>query len=115
LEPWLCRVDDIPDGGVLGLDPPDPQGFPLLLMRDRDQVHGWLNVCPQDGRRMDVAPGRFRVEGGELRCAIRGAVFALRDGARCVSGPCRGRSLASVPLRVERGVVLRGPRSAVPR
>jgi hypothetical protein len=22
----LCRLEDIPDGGVLGVDPPDPEG-----------------------------------------------------------------------------------------
>lgn len=103
----LCRLEDIPDGGVRGFDPPDPQGLPLLLMREGGRVHGWLNVCPQDGRRMNVAPGLFRVEHGNLRCAIRGAVFALRDGGRCVSGPCRGRPLVAVPLRVEQGLVLR--------
>lgn len=110
----LCRLEDIPVDGVLGLDPPDPQGFPLLLTREGDRVRGWLNVCPQDGRRMNVAPGLFRVEHGELQCAIRGAVFALRDGGRCISGPCRGRPLVPVSLRIEQGLILRdqGPAKA---
>ena len=53
----LCRLDAIPDGGVLGLYPPDPAGMPLLLARDGNSLLGWLSVCPQDGGRRPFAPG----------------------------------------------------------
>ncbi|MEO6967009.1 MAG: Rieske 2Fe-2S domain-containing protein [Rhodanobacteraceae bacterium] len=103
----LCRVEDIPDDGVLGLDPPEPEGDGLILARDGARVRGWFNVCPHTGRRMDYAPGLFLCKGGVLTCAVHGATFALGQNGLCIGGPCRGDSLTEVPLRVEGGVVYR--------
>lgn len=103
----LCRVDAIPDGGVLGVDPPDPLGLPLLLARKGNLVQGWLNVCPQGGRRMDRAPHLFDCEDGKLRCARHGAVFALWERGVCVEGPCRGASLVPVGVKLQNGWVVR--------
>lgn len=103
----LCRLDDIPDGGVLGVDPPDPTGEPLLLSRRGNSVQCWLNICPHAGRRMDYAPGLFLVKEGKLTCAVHGATFALREAGLCVAGPCRGQSLVAVPVKVCEGRVVR--------
>lgn len=111
----LCRLEDLPDGGVIGVDPAHPVGLPLVLRRKGDEVHAWLNICPQDGRRMNWAPGLFHVKHSMLRCAVRDAVFALDRGGVCVSGPCRGRWLLRVPVQVQGGLVtlamVRGPQS----
>lgn len=103
----LCRLEAIPDGGVLGVDPPDPEGEPLLLVRHGNSVQCWLNICPHAGRRMDYAPGLFLVKEGKLTCAVHGATFALRDAGLCVAGPCRGQSLVAVPVKVRDGQVVR--------
>jgi nitrite reductase/ring-hydroxylating ferredoxin subunit len=103
----LCRVEEIPDGGVLGLDPADPHGEALVLSRHGNEVRAWLNVCPHTGRRMDYAPNLFLFKEGHLTCAVHGATFALAQGGLCVQGPCRGESLASVAVRVESGAVYR--------
>lgn len=103
----LCRLDDIPDGGVLGVDPPDPEGEPLLLARHGNAVQAWLNVCPHAGRRMDYAPGMFLVKDAVLTCAVHGATFALREAGLCVGGSCRGQSLVAVPVQLHDGVVRR--------
>lgn len=103
----LCRVEDIPDGGVLGLDPADPNGEALVLSRNGGDVRAWLNVCPHTGRRMDYAPNLFLYKGGKLTCAVHGATFALAENGLCVQGPCRGDSLTSVALRVGGGAVYR--------
>lgn len=106
-DPYLCRLEDIPDGGVLGVDPPDPEGEPLLLARQGNAVQAWLNVCPHAGRRMDYAPGLFLVKDAKLTCAVHGATFALREAGLCVAGPCRGQSLVAVRVRVRDGAVMR--------
>jgi nitrite reductase/ring-hydroxylating ferredoxin subunit len=104
---FLCRLDDIPDGGVLGVDPPDPEGEPLVLARHGNSVQAWLNICPHAGRRMDYAPGLFLVKDNKLTCAVHGATFALHQAALCIAGPCRGQSLVAVRVQVRDGVVSR--------
>ena len=103
----LCRLEDIPERGVLGLDPPDPAGEALVLSRDGGKVRAWLNVCPHTGRRMDYAPNLFLFKNGQLTCAVHGATFALAQDGLCVQGPCRGESLTAVPLRVSDGKIWR--------
>lgn len=103
----LCRLDDVPEDSVLGLDPPDPEGDPLLLAREGERVRAWLNICPHAGRRMDYAPGLFLCKDGKLTCAVHGACFDLAQAGLCIGGPCRGESLTEVPVRVENGMVCR--------
>lgn len=103
----LCRVEAIPDGGILGLDPPDPNGDPLVLARNGEAVQAWLNICPHTGRRMDYAPNLFLCKQGVLTCAVHGATFGLAQNGLCIGGPCRGESLTPVALRIEGGVVYR--------
>jgi len=103
----LCRLEDIPDGGVIGVNPPDPDGEPLVLARRGNSVQAWLNICPHSGRRMDYAPGLFLVKDDKLTCAVHGATFALRQGGLCVAGPCRGQSLVAVAVQVRDGAVTR--------
>ena len=79
----------------------------IVLFRDDvgDAVRAWLNVCPHAGRRLDFAPGRFlKSREGLLVCAAHGAAFETAGG-ECVSGPCRGQSLRSVPVEVRGGAV----------
>jgi nitrite reductase/ring-hydroxylating ferredoxin subunit len=102
----LCRLDDIPEDGVFGVDPPDPEGEPLLLARQGNSVRCWLNICPHAGRRMDYAPGLFLVKDCKLTCAVHGATFALREAGLCIAGPCRGQSLVAVPVQVRDGLVV---------
>jgi nitrite reductase/ring-hydroxylating ferredoxin subunit len=80
----------------------------LLLVRQGQQVRGWLNVCPHAGRRLDWAPGKFLLtRTGALVCAAHGATFELQDG-QCLSGPCRGQCLQAVALQVRDGQVVLG-------
>ena len=97
----LCRLLDIPDGGATAVDALLADGVQsLILMRDGEQVRGYLNVCPHAGRRLDYAPGKFLLKDDTLICAVHGATFQRQAGA-CVAGPCRGESLRAVDLRVE--------------
>lgn len=102
----LCRVDDIPDGGVLAVTI-DLSSGPVFLVLTRlgERVRAFHNECPHAGRRLDWAPNRFLMEHGHLICAAHGAAFTL-DTGYCVGGPCRGQSLHGFPIRVEDGDVL---------
>lgn len=76
----------------------------LIVLRRDDEVRVFHNVCPHAGRRLDWAPGRFLIDQGFLVCAAHGAAFSLPQGV-CVSGPCRGQSLAEVAAEVRDGEV----------
>jgi len=105
LNPPLCRVDAIPEDGVLAAEAMiDGEACDLLLTREAGEVRAFHNVCPHAGRRLDWAPGRFLVDKGLLVCAVHGAMFR-RDDGECVSGPCRGQSLVPVPVDVCEGQV----------
>lgn len=86
----MAVVDDAPES--------------LIVLRRDDVVRVFHNVCPHAGRRLDWAPGRFLVDQGFLVCAAHGAAFSLPAGV-CVSGPCRGQSLAEVACEVRGGEV----------
>lgn len=103
--PALCRLDEIPDGGATAVDADLPDGEEsVILLRRGDQVHGYLNVCPHAGRRLDYAPGKFLLKNDTLICAVHGATFNQGDGL-CVAGPCRGEHLRTVAVRVVEGDV----------
>jgi nitrite reductase/ring-hydroxylating ferredoxin subunit len=97
----LCRLLDIPDGGATSVDALLADGVQsLILLRDGEQVRGYLNVCPHAGRRLDYAPGKFLLKDDTLICAVHGATFQRQAGL-CVAGPCSGGSLRAVALRIE--------------
>lgn len=105
LQQALCRLDEIPDGGATAVDANLADGEEsLILLRHGEQVHGYLNVCPHAGRRLDYAPGKFLLKGPTLICAVHGATFNRADGL-CIAGPCRGEHLREVAVRVEAGEV----------
>ena len=101
----LCRLQDIPDGGATAVDALLADGEQsLILLREGQQVRGYLNICPHAGRRLDYAPGKFLLKDDTLICAVHGATFNRADGL-CIAGPCRGEHLRQVAVRVQDGAV----------
>lgn len=100
----LCRVVDIPDGGATSVHVDSSTGgFEIILMRQAEQVFGYHNECPHQGRNLDYVPGKFLMKDGRIICAAHGAMFAVSSG-ECVSGPC-SNGLLRVPIRIEDGQV----------
>ena len=55
---------------------------------------------------LDFLPDQFLTrDRRELLCATHGARFEIATGV-CVAGPCKGRALAAIPVRVEHGDVV---------
>lgn len=100
----LCRIDDIADPGAKGFE---IEGrAPLFVVRHRDRLFGYVNICPHMRTTLDWKPDAFlNFEKTLILCATHGALFRIEDGY-CVAGPCPGRSLAPVALRVEDGKVI---------
>jgi nitrite reductase/ring-hydroxylating ferredoxin subunit len=107
LERVLCAVEEIPDGGARGFAIGEGD-WPLrgLLVRQRDAVRAYVNRCPHAGHQLNLMPHRFLTpDGAAILCGSHGALFDKLTGL-CLAGPCAGRSLVPVALKIEAGYVL---------
>lgn len=107
MERVVCRLEELADGACRGFTV--GQGdWPLrgFLVRVNGEVHGYVNRCPHAGHPLNLVPDRFLTPDGTLiLCSSHGALFEKQTGY-CVAGPCAGRSLQSIPLRVEDGWIM---------
>ena len=98
----VCLVNEITAGAgkEFCVDGPDNRKIWIALFRCDEQIVGYQNACPHQGRALNWAPDRFMFsDEGQLVCSHHGASFNLNDGL-CVSGPCTGASLKPVALRI---------------
>ena len=107
LERVICRVADLEAHGA--------RAFTMwrgvwalrgLVVRAGAQLCGYVNRCPHAGHPLDLMPGRFlTADGTLLLCSSHGALFEKATGF-CVAGPCAGRALTPVALKIESGFVM---------
>jgi nitrite reductase/ring-hydroxylating ferredoxin subunit len=87
------------------LDNHASQGFTLedqaiFVVRQNHKVYAYRNRCPHLGIPLEWQPHRFLDADGELiQCSTHGALFTIDEGF-CVSGPCSGQSLESLPVEL---------------
>lgn len=110
----VCRLDDLADPGskefrIGGGDWP----FRGFVVRRGGTVYAYQNYCMHVGHPLNWRPDSFLTEdGGLIVCASHGALYEIDTGT-CVSGPCPGKRLRPVEVRVVDGeVVVRGPTGA---
>jgi len=108
---FLCRIDDIADGGsggfVISENERDGEGGkrPFMVLRRGDKVYVYVNSCPHSRAPLDFTPGKFLShDGAYILCSNHGAMFRIQDG-HCVAGPCAGESLKAVETAVKDGAV----------
>ncbi|AIG01941.1 protein PnpX2 [Pseudomonas fluorescens] len=96
----LCRLEDIADGGALGLPEHQhlhPSG--LVAVRQGMDVWVYINRCPHFSVPLNYHPQEFCTYRGKiLMCAHHSAMFRFEDGG-CIDGPCKGAQLAPVSVR----------------
>jgi len=103
----ICAAADLVEGG-------DGVRF-TVRVREREvgafavrfdgAAHGYLNQCAHVPMELDWQEGKFFESSGlYLMCATHGAVYAP-DSGLCVSGPCRGASLAKLRMEERDGGV----------
>jgi nitrite reductase/ring-hydroxylating ferredoxin subunit len=75
-------------------------------VRTRTEVRAYVNRCPHVGHPLNLRPHAFLSPDGSLiLCSSHGALFEKLTGY-CVAGPCAGKVLQPVPLKVESGFVM---------
>ena len=103
----VCRLDELDDPDSRGMTVTQGgQLHDVFVVRQDGQVFGYRNSCPHTGGPLDWVPDRFlNLDRDYIQCATHDALFRLHDGA-CVVGPCKGDSLAAVPVIIEAGEVI---------
>lgn len=101
-EEKICTLADIPDG--------DSEGFSvvrgdrevgIITVRQGDAVYAYINSCPHVGVPLDFQPGKFLdLSKTYIQCTSHGATFMIETG-ECIGGPCAGKSLTPIPLRLD--------------
>jgi nitrite reductase/ring-hydroxylating ferredoxin subunit len=105
---YLCKIDDIPINGTLGFDPFEKGHNTVFVVNTKVGPVAYKDICPHYGT--TTLPWRknnyLNSAATKIICAAHGAEFEINSGL-CVSGPCLGQSLITVPLIVcEDGSVL---------
>lgn len=109
LERVICPLHELPDPGAKGFTM-GAGDWPLrgFVVRRGQHVHAYVNHCPHAGFPLNWRPDAFLSRQAPLiLCAMHGALFEIETGV-CVSGPCAGLGLRTLPVRVERGYVMLG-------
>mgnify|MGYP001031665472 CR=1 FL=1 len=77
-----------------------------IVVRRGEVLRAYVNHCPHAGFPLNWQPDQFLAPDAPLiLCVMHGALFEIESGL-CVSGPCAGRTLRTLPVRVERGYVM---------
>ncbi len=93
--------------GVEGLHAFDLAGFPLLVIRDREGLRGFVNLCPHQFLPLDFRGDRIlSADGTRLICSSHQAQFDSCSGAVC-AGPA-DCGLDPVPLHEQNGNIVVG-------
>jgi nitrite reductase/ring-hydroxylating ferredoxin subunit len=98
---------ELPDPGTraftLGSGAWPLKGF---VVRKGAQVFGYLNRCPHAGHPLNWQPHEFLTpDRSLLMCTSHGARFDITTGI-CVAGPCTGRYLRPIALRIEHQYIM---------
>lgn len=103
----ICRLDELDDPDSRGMTVTyGDEAYDVFVVRQGAQVFGFRNSCPHTGGPLDWVPDRFlSLDKDYIQCATHDALFQLHDG-KCVAGPCKGDSLAAVPVIIEAGEVV---------
>lgn len=103
----VCRLDELGDPDSRGVTVTHGgQQYDAFVVRQGEQVFGYLNSCPHTGGPLDWVPDQFlNLDRDYIQCATHDALFQLSDG-ECIAGPCRGDRLTAVPIQIEAGDVV---------
>lgn len=103
----LCRVEEVPEGGGRGFRfGSGPDLSAIFVVKKAGALYAYVNSCPHVGTPLNFLPDRFFDRGAEhLLCTTHGALFRVEDG-HCLDGPCAGKRLTPVAIRVEEGEIV---------
>ncbi|HYD34159.1 MAG TPA: Rieske 2Fe-2S domain-containing protein [Methylophilaceae bacterium] len=103
-ERLICASDELAERGPgVRFEVPElGQRVTGFVVRYEGKVYGFVNQCAHIPVELDWNEGDFfNISRDHLICSTHGAQYDPTTGY-CVLGPCKGRSLATLPI-IERG------------
>lgn len=103
----ICSSSAIVDGGagVRFEVSVDGRLTCAFVVRHQGAARAYLNVCAHRGVELDWEQGQFfDIQQQWLICSTHGALYDPATGY-CVSGPCRGATLTSLPIDERNGEI----------
>jgi nitrite reductase/ring-hydroxylating ferredoxin subunit len=101
-----CAVSDLAEGQCRSFTLAQEEALEPIegfIVCKGGRVYAYRNACPHLNINLNWRPDGFLDIGGRhILCALHGALFNIDDGL-CVSGPCFGRRLEKLAVRVEEG------------
>ncbi len=103
----ICALSDIEKGAAKSFslsrvtEAGEQRPFAIFVVRTHgNEVFGYVNVCPHEGKWLNVGDGEFfSRDRAFLRCGRHGALFEIESGL-CIAGGCKGASLEPVAVTV---------------
>lgn len=99
----IYPLEHIPENHAKGLTPSGQPALetPFFVVRQDSKLHVYQNRCPHLGIPLEWMPDQFLDRDGHyIQCSTHGALFRIDNGL-CISGPCQGESLETIPFRLE--------------
>jgi nitrite reductase/ring-hydroxylating ferredoxin subunit len=103
----LCRVSELRRTGCCEFRAGEGD-WPLrgFVVQGEQGVRAYINRCPHLGSPLNYLSDDFlSYDRRYLQCKMHGALFE-KDSGLCIAGPCLGRSLLAVPLRLDDDAVV---------
>jgi len=95
----LCTTSDLEATGAKSVTLAD--GREIMVVQSSAGPKAFLNSCPHNGVTLEILPDHFfNADRTLLVCTAHGARFLPTSGL-CLSGPCAGRSLTHIPVRLD--------------
>lgn len=92
----ICDLSDIGNQSTMTID---LDGFPLLIVQMKEQIHAYVNACPHQHLPLDYKSNKLlSADGTKLRCTHHSASFDVKTG-KGVEGLGIGCNLDIVPVR----------------
>jgi nitrite reductase/ring-hydroxylating ferredoxin subunit len=99
----LCKTTDIEDPGSKSFEVTiKHRTESIFVVHKNGEFFAYLNQCPHTGASLEWQEDQFLDLDKELiQCATHDALFVIDSGV-CISGPCSGDTLQSLPLSIVR-------------
>ena len=100
----LCRLDDIPDPSGKEFRVGRRERF--FVVRRGAEIFAYVNLCPHQGVSLEWKDDTFLTyDKTMILCGTHGALFEIETGI-CLAGPCLGRGLKPVAVRLDGDMVV---------